>query len=74
MSNVEYFHYCPQCGTEYKCPCTACNGKGESNHEFLPCGELVRCKVCGFTACFDEMQDIEIMQYNWQEENVCKKK
>ena len=65
-----YFHYCPCCGEEYKCPCNSCNNK--SMHEFLPSGEEVRCKACGFTASFDEMQDIEIMQYEWQDGIIAK--
>lgn len=67
--HIDYFHYCPQCGTEYKCPCSSCDINKVSQHRFNNDGDSVTCKVCGFTASFDEMEDIAIMQYKWQEED-----
>lgn len=54
---------CPQCNTEYKCPCDSCIKKQLSNFCFTEDGNHIQCKICGFAASADWWLDYELRIY-----------
>lgn len=51
--------YCPNCGQEMLCSCTACGNYGKIVERHSHVGDCITCGGCGLTMHFDWWENLE---------------